>query len=1124
MKKQNTLLLISLLVVSMFSMPYLAIAQTTPDPQLYVSWRVVDQFTEHEDADQNSQWVFGPQPEVLILYADNMSSISDNRYRVEVNMDLYVNMTIPKSFMGIGNTLNTVSFWGIKQDTGGSSIFALEYNVSADRWTEIAVHYEPGSETPGSGDFLELYDNQSEFSSDSNNYYIAFSIEFIEDVGDGIFWTGMHAVDQLGRPVSPSWLARLDSGAFETPPIGLGTDVNVGRCALPDYYYAEVVDEFDEILHYVDSYDDFTFKLTANEAFGEAMIPFSPLTYEDEYAKAVSYNVPNDFDRFGTGWTPVAEAFPMLIFIYNGTHAYTSGGYMSDVTWKWTPEIPMWVPTITFELNDTVDWSEFYVETDTSIENSGAYITWTGHYTNSTDMDQADPYGKGGTINGEPYFWKVTNLADEAMYARSEIQNLHTVQLGFEDLFMEGFVKMDGKVVRRADPGDILNVSLIVHAPVGEINGTVFIPMNETNVPIDGGSSFIDIAGAWITTARNNVSLQLHTNGFGENATHFWRVRATHQLTMDLNTNQAWSNSSVEVWLSTADRTHFIGYYQEHVSDVITVLDHNFVLGDETHINFDIVFEDDAPAMKIDDVSLKSGIVQAWQLNVSVAGQNSWTVYPNPMNFTDSSVSARGIQEINRSRMLWSPAHFVLGNYSLWEPQRWAITDDGAIDLDGNVFTTEDQYFVKRTGFFDSWGNLTVEGMYVGVAFDPSPGNAGDEFWSESWMGVATLEVEFNANETFYWYHANDFSLLNSTEVEEVQEVMWADVAGDIPSPGYDWVSWLSKNRTIELSAITGLEDNYWKSSWFAWGTQQAFQVATSESSRTWASFKAEYAGLLIFNDLDPDGAGPLEPNMAPDFDVSEGNVVTDEVTHVVLIDEIDSVTLRRPFGATNNTGDVVVNPDTEVTFGISIYNVEVSIYPLQVENSDGLRGPWAFRESYEGALGLNSTNFDYWITHATIEELAFDITFNIDMVEYDPEDEERWNHVVAFKVDQKIGNWTLDEFDDSVLDDRSLAVNFFAVLGTATATVYTAGEQPVIDTNGGSLQADYYQFGAANSPFANVSMGGLPYYWAGDGYSLEHISGSSTAPIGAFSLMFESESGSTIARFKVDASMLFMT
>ena len=37
-------------------------------------------------------------------------------------------------------------------------------------------------------------------------------------------------------------------------------------------------------------------------------------------------------------------------------------------------------------------------------------------------------------------------------------------------------------------------------------------------------------------------------------------------------------------------------------------------------------------------------------------------------------------------------------------------------------------------------------------------------------------------------------------------------------------------------------------------------------------------------------------------------------------------------------------------------------------------------------------------------------------------------------------------------------------------------------------------------------------------------MSGSSTAPIGAFSLMYQSESGQTVTRWNVESSMLFMT
>jgi hypothetical protein len=379
--------------------------------------------------------------------------------------------------------------------------------------------------------------------------------------------------------------------------------------------------------------------------------------------------------------------------------------------------------------------------------------------------------------------------------------------------------------------------------------------------------------------------------------------------------------------------------------------------------------------------------------------------------------------------------------------------------------------------------------------------------------------MEFWASEAFYWYHEDDFTSLNASELSGIKESVWADEAESIPNPGYRYVAWLTVNRTLDVGPLLGLEANVWRNTWFAWGTHQAYQVGVGPASVTWASFRAEYAGLLLFNDTLEGGA-----ESAPDFAIVDGRLLTDEVTHVVLIDEVDNVTLRKPLGYSDINGSVVVSPDTVVDFGITIQGVNVTIYPLRIEHSEGMRGVWQFRQSYEGAIGLNSTSFDYRITHATVDEMSFDVTFDVNMVEYDPGDETRWNHAVAFKVDQKFGNWSLDEFDNSVLDERSLAVNFFGVLATGTRSQYKAGETIIADPNGSSLKASYFEFGSAQFPFANVTMGGLPYTWGGDGHSTTYISGSSSAPIGAFSLMYESTSGDTVTGWNVDASMLFMT
>lgn len=315
------------------------------------------------------------------------------------------------------------------------------------------------------------------------------------------------------------------------------------------------------------------------------------------------------------------------------------------------------------------------------------------------------------------------------------------------------------------------------------------------------------------------------------------------------------------------------------------------------------------------------------------------------------------------------------------------------------------------------------------------------------------------------------------------------------------------------------LKSRSWSNTWFAWGTTQAFQVSTSAAAKEWAAFRAQYAGLLLFRDLPNNGSVG-----APDFQIVNGQVVTDEVTHFVLIDSVGSVSLTRPLGAMVDQGFADVAPATLVNFGITIRQVNVTIYPLRVENSDAIRGAWQIRQSSEGAVGLNSTNFDYWITPAKVDVMSFNVSFHVDLVNYNPSDPLKWNHAVVFKISQVIGNWTLHDFDKTVLQGRSLAVNYFGVLGTATRTQYSAGQKPVTDTGGASVNASYYEFRAANNPFANVTMGGLPYTWGGDDYSTNYTSGSSTAPVGAFSAMYESASGDTVTNWQVQASMLFMT
>ena len=1105
----------ALLVLSFASTASFVAAQSLGDPLLLVAWEVTSEQDTFEHTEEHSQWIFGPQPTVDITYADNGTPISENMYRVEPGVDLLVDIVIPKSFIGVGVDIDVVHFVAATGEEGESATyFVLEYNVTSDEWNALSFHAATGLVVPVASNFVALDSGDSSYNDNTvlGLYEVTFAFQFTSRIVRAVFWTGMQVIDTLGRPATPSWLAAVNAGGFAVPPLGLGMDVPSHVFELPQYYYAEVTDTMGDIIHYVDAGDEFVLSIEANEVIGAAVLPFA--TIYSEYTRPQNFSMPLNPLSPATPWIHATEMPIVMLFVYNGTDAFPIIGYLSNITWTWSPDILQWMVDFDFEYNATIDVSEFYVLSDTTIENGGAKITWTGSFTDKLDLDPED-YKVGGKITPEPFFWFVFNEDRERLQAHPDIEKHNTVSLAYQQEFIEAFVRKDGVVADRALQGDVLNLTLNIHAPAALVNGTSYIEINEYNVPTE--TVPVDIAGMYFHADRHNISIWFETGGFESNATHYWRHTTRHFVVVDFVLDIAWSVSTVTKVVHTSDGV-FAGVEEDLGLGLVIIHDWSWVIGPEESI-LDIGFEFamDAPSMVVESAHIASGGLGWWQLNASEAGMNNWGLYPagpEPGNNTES------FNEEIDCDIIWSPGHFILGEVGFYEPQRWVVTSEGAIDLDGNVFTTDDQYFIKRTGYWHDWGNTSLEKMEVGLVFDPSPGEArrGDEFWSANWMGALQFEMEFEANETFYWYHT-DLSPVSQSELDEIRDRLWADRGDEIAVPEYKFVAWMTENRTLELSGITGLDSNRWTNTWFFWGTHQAYQLAVSDTSRMAAHFRARYAGLLIFND-EPFGASPG----APDFYFEDGQLVTDEVTHLILIDSIGDLEFRQPFGATNGSGQVIVSPDTEVSFGVSIYDVDVTIYPLRSEHSRGLRGPWAFRASYEGSLDLNQNDFDYAISHGTIDEMAFDISFTIDMVEYDAFDPERWNHAVSFKIDQKIGDTTLDRFDQSVLDDRSLAVNFFGVLGTTGRSQYTAGERPLTDTNSDSVGAEYYQFGHDDNPYANVTMGGLPYTWGGDGHSTIYTSGSSTVPIGAFSAMYQSTSGQTVTDYHVDASMLFMT
>jgi hypothetical protein len=1126
-KRISTLTIIAVFAVSVVATASFAAAQTPTDPFIRVVWQVENDVTQFDNSAEHSEWVFGPQPKVWVGYANNLTDIADNRYLVNVGTDLLVNITIPKIFLGEGNDLDAVQFWGVKEGPR-SPYFGLEYNVTSDRWNSMAFRYVGVADAPVAANFITLDSLSCEYSEETDYFRVVFAITYELMIVPAIMWTGMQTIDTMGRPASPSWLSALEGGGFLTPPIGLGKPVDPRDFQLPDYYYADIVNPQGDVTHFVDVDDVFTVRMMSTAQFGDVFIPFTQLTFNESLKITRNWTYPAGLD---TGdavlfdknvvWEELeVELYPFLFLKHNVTDLYALAGYL-DVDWTWVElggGLGMWYPLLSCIENATISTSDYFVTNSTYMGrfDGGHRLQWSGYFTDLFDLDQG--IYNGGTIEPELSLSVVLDVNGEPITARPDIRDKQTMKLAFQKGFIEAFVYNDaGEIADVAQQGDILNLTMLVHAPMEEVNGSFVFTAGEPSADYN------------LTRLLANLTIDVMGTGMDGNETHYWRVDMIHSMVLDFLSDTAstastywWSmyeRGGTHLWTIPIPAVHItVSDFQIEIKESLTTLkvQFSFVPGPELT---------GAPNMIIDNARVKVGVIDNLRIwdpfnatwNYPWWMNNTQLTIPQYNSLVDSWTDAYNEVDISAD-VFWSPRHLILGDIPVYKPEIWTITDDGAIDLDGNVYTTDDQYYVKRTAYWREWGNWTVEGMWVGVGFDPSPGDMGDEFWSSNWMGVVQLNLWYDANETFYWYHADDWTLVDATEMADIQDTVWANNAKTIATPGYMYVAWLTLNRTVDLSSVTGLEQNHWKTTWFAWGTTQNFWVSIAEDQATLAHFQAEYAGLLIFND----GLGPTPA--APDFSFENGQLTTDEVTHVVLIDDIGSIELKRPFGSIDDTGDMRVTADTVIDFGVTIRDVDVTIYPLRVEHSNSLRGPWAFRESYDGAIGLNRTNFDYWITPATIDVMSFDVTFSVDMVEYDETDPQTWNHAVSFKIDQVIGDWTLHAFGNDVLTGRSLAVNYFGVLATGTATRYKAGEKPGTDTNQDSQGADYYQFGSENSPFANVSMGGLPYLWGGDGYSATYTSGSSTAPLGAFSVMFESESGTSVTNWNIQASMLFMT
>jgi hypothetical protein len=477
--------------------------------------------------------------------------------------------------------------------------------------------------------------------------------------------------------------------------------------------------------------------------------------------------------------------------------------------------------------------------------------------------------------------------------------------------------------------------------------------------------------------------------------------------------------------------------------------------------------------------------------------------------------------EVYSVRPVWD---IIVGTpeYGMWGIRAFTVVPEtGAVDLDGDLTTTEDQYFVKRLHAGHDMWNRTEDRMFVELVWDPNASMVDDEIHIGAWMGKVHTEWTFTWNETYIWYYASNMSTISSATMQQINATLIDSETG-LPNPGYWDIAHMIRNATwadlldrAEKEGWDWIKDNKHEWDWLWFGTQQDFVTAWSDGNDTRMAgigLRYEFAGLSLYNGT--------------------------ELTHFFVPDNVSAIRFVSPgeeFGNMNATGEMVVPLNETITFGVVYENVTGMLFPYKED-----RSMWGWWERVVYGADFEEPNFMTRPTNTTIDEIAFTIHFSANTAQ-----DSGINNNASMKIDQHIGNWKIPPYvfdgrkqninnvsvylrGNDVLLNRSLAINYYV-------TAYTGIAWEVLDEKGQRLdnknatEASRIDVAAklANASFATVKLGST-YDWhkpvaVNDTIRTFNVT-SKTTPIGSFEASFKSEAGKSSTGFEISAMMYFLT
>ncbi|MHA2030466.1 MAG: hypothetical protein ACW99Q_13835, partial [Candidatus Kariarchaeaceae archaeon] len=464
---------------------------------------------------------------------------------------------------------------------------------------------------------------------------------------------------------------------------------------------------------------------------------------------------------------------------------------------------------------------------------------------------------------------------------------------------------------------------------------------------------------------------------------------------------------------------------------------------------------------------------------------------------------------------VWS---IVVGNprSNMWGFDVWTVNpDNGALDIDGDLTTPSDQFYVRRV--WETTNNYTDQysRLNVNLYWDPDTSTFDNEYKLNGWMGYSTTTYTWDWSETYIWYYAENMTHISGTTLDDLQAILFD---GNEPAPGYWMVAQMLENRSWADMVAEALENGWdWIESntetytWLDFGFNQSYFTFTTEGGSTnWIfnELETSWSGLWIYDDMNEDGIA--------DFG-------SDEISHTFIPNSVGQLVFTTPgiaFGDTSASGIIDLaddDPDfnTTVDFGVQFLDVNGTTYPVIRDVFGDYGSYWDWHST--GIAGSDYNGFANRPAEVSIDEIAFQLHFDIETIP--GEDNAKAN----LKLDQTVGNWDVDMIGGRRnLENYSLAISYFVNLQTAsvTFTVRDHFRNPV--SNQEVISSDSFSFGTDTGfDFAQAILEG-EYVWAKN-TSLTINSTSYTMPISQFETVYQSDDGRVSVGFTIKEEMYFL-